>query len=164
MLRNFILIFLLYSCAPGSTESPVLTLGVIQNFNQHSDNFDTILNLRNDCFGTKNPSGLLGNKIFVGVKNNMIIGYFSYHLQNNNTEAFIHDVCVASSFIGAGVGTKFFNLGLADLESIPSIKALELNVHTDNEAALRLYTSAGFKILYTFKEDSQKLYRMRKNI
>ena len=111
-----------------------------------------------------NSSGLLGKKIFVGIKNNTIIGYFSYYLQNNNTEAFIHDVCVASSFRGAGVGTKFFNLGVADLGSIPSIKALELNVYTDNEAAIRLYTTAGFKILYTFKEGGHKLYRMRKNI
>lgn len=125
-------------------KSNELLFETAEYFGSDHKRYNDILELRNDCFKAKKDTGLLGKKLFIATIDHKTAGYFTYYLSDPKT-AFIHDVCVASSYRGSGVGTKLFNHGLSVIEAIPGITKLRLEVHSDNEPAKRLYKSAGFK-------------------
>lgn len=157
----------LNNCAEYIPKTPTKTQAKLSfdiiKLSHDSKYFDDIINLRDDCFNTKSSSGLLGSDIFIGISNNKIYGFFSYSLESP-TVAFIHDMCVGSSFRGAGLGTKLFNFGISKIENIPALKSMWLEVYTDNQAALKLYLSAGFEIESTHQDGTKLVYSMRKKI
>ncbi len=59
--------------------------------------------------------------------------------------AWIYRMYVPSEFAGAGVGRRLLQAAIARARSIPGVEKVNLTVAAHNLAALRLYTSAGFR-------------------
>lgn len=145
-------------------QAPSLVIEDLDYFDEKYNKYNDILNLRQDCFQTKSPGGLLGQKLFVGSIANNTVGFFAYRLYDNNKLAYIHDVCIGAPYRQKGIGRKLFNQGISLIEAIPSLTTIELKVYTDNFAAIKLYQSAGFFIIDESFDNGKKIYRMRKNI
>jgi len=140
-----------------------ISFGYIDNFDINNKYFNNIINLREDCFNIRSSSGLVGGKLFIGTVAHNAVGYFAYF--QKNTTAFIHDMCIGSAYRGVGVGKQLLSWGLSQIESLPWVSTLELDVLSNNRTAIKLYKHAGFKIIYKFKDrDGEELFRMSKDI
>ena len=140
---------------PHRTMQPgALVLETTNSFGADNARYNDVLNLRDDCFKTKNPDGLSGHNLIIGTIDNKTVGYFAYYIPNNDT-AFIYDVCVGTPYRGIGIGSKLFKQGIAIIEAKPDIIVLQLDVESKNDRAQRLYQSAGFVRTGAYLEDGR---------
>lgn len=70
------------------------------------------------------------------------VGELSYEIKSP-AHAYFSGLVVDPTFQGRGVGTKAIQLALERLAAIPKI---DLVTHPENEAAIKIYQSFGFKI------------------
>lgn len=78
-----------------------------------------------------------------------LMGYvslsFGFALEFNGRDAFIDEIYVSPAARGAGIGRMTLARVQADLAA-RGIKALHLEVHTENDRAAKLYAKAGFEL------------------
>ena len=82
------------------------------------------------------------NIIFrVMLKDDIVIGYYSF--QKIFEEGYINNIAIKREYQSQGYGTQLFQDLLERAEKF-EVKALTLEVETDNEKAIKLYKKFGF--------------------
>lgn len=96
-----------------------------------------------DCLASKPDRGILGafkNGELVG-----LIGLGRENLSKLSHKAFIWGLYVSPSARGQSIGRALLSEALTFARSVPEIRQVNLCVNANNENALRLYESVGFK-------------------
>lgn len=75
----------------------------------------------------------------------LVLGYLWYAVQEKHAEAFICDFFIHENYRGSGYGKSTLDALAVSLKSL-GIGEIKLRVARDNERALGLYESVGYKI------------------
>jgi ribosomal protein S18 acetylase RimI-like enzyme len=112
---------------------------------------DSILEVEKTSLGIKTYSGLSGegeiikeieNSFFYLIeKDGKIVGDTSYEMKSKD-HAYISGLIVAPQFQGQGIARQAMN---EILEKLKDVKVIDLLTHPENEKAIGLYESLGFK-------------------
>jgi len=115
------------------------------------EDISSILEVEKGLVGTKIYSGLTGvedakkelaeNIYFLIESDGKIVGDISYQMLNEG-HAYISGLAVAKEFQGWGIARRAVKLLL---EKLDGAKTIDLVTHSENEKAIRLYESLGFK-------------------
>ncbi|MDP3883229.1 MAG: GNAT family N-acetyltransferase [Candidatus Staskawiczbacteria bacterium] len=115
------------------------------------DDIDSILEVEKDLVGTKIYSGLADAKdakqemeeniYYLIEKDGKVVGDTSYQMKNKDY-AYISGLAVAKEFQGQGIAKQAM---ITLLEKLKNIKLVDLVTHPENEKAIKLYESLGFK-------------------
>jgi len=115
------------------------------------EDIDKILELEKSLDGTKIYSALTDkteltneiNKTFFYLieKDGEIAGDIAYEIKNEN-HAYIDGIVVAPKFQRQGIARQTMEI---ILEKLKNIKTIDLVTHPENEIAIKLYESLGFK-------------------
>ena len=98
------------------------------------------------------PEGIYGIVACVGDE---VVGHLNMHTFPNRPRrqhAAAIGMSVRDDFQGQGVGTALLQAALDLADNWLNLRRLELEVYTDNEPAVRLYTRAGFVIEGTLRQ------------
>ncbi len=98
------------------------------------------------------PEGIFGIVACVGDE---VVGHLNIHTFPNRPRrrhAAAIGMSVRDDFQGQGVGTALMQAALDVADNWLNLQRLELEVYTDNEPAVRLYTRAGFVIEGTLRQ------------
>jgi ribosomal protein S18 acetylase RimI-like enzyme len=112
---------------------------------------DDILALEKSLDGTKIYSALTDRKeleeeikstiFYVMEKDGKIVGDTAYEMKGEN-HAYIDGLVVSPEFQGQGIARQAMTM---ILEELKNIKVIDLVTHPENERAIKLYESIGFK-------------------
>ena len=115
------------------------------------EDIGSILEIEKSVIGTKIYSGLTGRDdaikeitediYYLIEKNGKVVGDISYGMKDKN-HAYISGLAVAKEFQRQGVAREAMKLLL---EKLKDIKLIDLVTHPENEKAISLYKSLGFK-------------------
>ena len=90
----------------------------------------------------------------------VVLGYvavcFGYSIEFRGRDAFLDEVFISAPYRGRGLGGAALRALGVEVEAL-GLKALHLEVDVDNEAARRLYESAGFRLRERYKLMSWRL-------
>ncbi len=115
------------------------------------EDIPSILEVEKSIVGTKIYSGLTGredavkeieeNIFYVIEKDGKIVGDVEYQMKEGN-HAYIGGLGVAKEWQGQGIARRAMEM---ILEKLKDIKNIDLVTHPENEKAINLYKSLGFK-------------------
>jgi putative acetyltransferase len=98
------------------------------------------------------PEGIFG---IVACIDGQVVGHLNIHTSPNRPRrrhAGQIGMVVHDDFQGQGVGTALLQAALDVADNWLNLRRMELEVYTDNEPAVRLYTRAGFVIEGTLRQ------------
>jgi putative acetyltransferase len=98
------------------------------------------------------PEGIFG---IVACIDGEVVGHLNIHTFPNRPRrqhAAAIGMTVRDDFQGQGVGTALLQAAIDLADNWLNLRRLELEVYTDNEPAVRLYTQAGFVIEGTLRQ------------
>ena len=78
-------------------------------------------------------------------------------------ELYINTVCIAPEYRGKGIGSQLFEYA-ESIAKRDGISKLSLNVETQKESAIRLYTRLGFEIVSPWTIIGEPFHHMVKNV
>lgn len=115
------------------------------------EDIGSILEVEKSVVGTKIYSGLTGsddaikeiteNIFYLIIKNGKVVGDVAYEMKDEN-HAYISGLAVAKEFQRRGIAKQAMKI---ILEKLKNIELVDLVTHPENENAIRLYESLGFK-------------------
>jgi len=115
------------------------------------EDIDKILEVEKSVIGTKIYSGLAGrddaekelaeNIYFLIIKDGRVVGDISYQMKDGG-QAYISGLAVGKEFQGQGIAREAIKILL---EQLKDTKLIDLVTHPENEKAINLYKSFGFK-------------------
>lgn len=88
------------------------------------------------------------NQLFISTSNDQLTGYVYIEAEPQHGEGSIEYIAVSDRFYRQGIGKKLLTFALAQLFAYEGIEEISLCVDNENEKAIRLYQSAGFKVKY----------------
>ncbi|MDR0574176.1 MAG: ribosomal protein S18-alanine N-acetyltransferase [Tannerella sp.] len=134
------------------------------------EDLDEIMKIENagfgaDAFSRRQIAYLITQskgKFFVAVHNNKIAGYVSFIMSRRHNTGRIYSIAVASEHRGLGVANTLMDKTI-DLANKKKLRAVFLEVRTDNAAAIKLYEKKGFilsSIKHNYYHDGSPAYNM----
>ncbi|MGV9173466.1 MAG: GNAT family N-acetyltransferase [Promethearchaeia archaeon] len=95
-----------------------------------------------------------------------IIGFIIV-AKDRKDRANITNFLIAQRFQNQGYGSNLLKETIKRIRKAPNIKSIVLNVHIDNERAIRVYENFGFRIekkIKEYYEDGKSAFLMRLNL
>lgn len=132
-------------------KEPQETIGQISLETATENDIPAILEVERGLVGTRIYSGLTGaedakkelseNTYYLVKRDGKVVGDISYKIQGED-HAYINGLAVAKEFQRQGIARQAMQMLL---EKLKDIKIIELVTHPENEKAINLYKSLGFK-------------------
>ena len=86
------------------------------------------------------------NQLFITTSDEQLTGYVYIEAEPQHGEGSIEYIAVSNQFHRQGIGKKLLTFALDRLFTYEEIEEVSLCVDNENEKAIRLYQSAGFKV------------------
>ena len=135
-----------------------------------SGDLDEVMKIENSCFGTdafsrQQIAYLMTHSkgiFLIAEHEGQIAGYLSFIISRRHNTGRIYSIAVASEHRGLGIAGIFMDRTIA-LSDEKDLRAVFLEVRTDNTAAIHLYKKKGFTIRsvkHNYYHDGASAYKM----